>query len=189
MSNEEFVRLFGSLWHEATERYSNDDFIINLPQMHKLAAVYKFFSAYVLKHGGKIKPLNLEPRELHGWFEAEFVIFDPIGDEIMEFGKLLSYASAFGIDPTEDGVIVYFTIPHVFVHKDEEWFDVSNETDVEYERLFHILIDFVENDYEETLRSSHARDVLMGVCECTEEEIEKLGLDFVFGEEDEEYED
>lgn len=114
MTDEEYVRNLGKLYNKVLSLRSNDDYIINQPQMDKLVEVLNFFIDAAKECGGKIEPMNLEPRAEHGGVTATFLVFDIHGEKIQEFCKAISYTSAMTIDATNDGICISVTVPNVF---------------------------------------------------------------------------
>lgn len=67
------------------------------------------------KSNGNVEPIGLSPKEEHDGVTATFVVFDIYGDDVQQYCKVMSYASAITIDGTEDGICISVTIPEVFV--------------------------------------------------------------------------
>ena len=118
MTNEEYVRRLGALYNKVLSLKSDDDYIVNQPQMNKLIDAIKFFSDTAEVLDGELDPVFLTPREEHGGVTATFLVFDVAGDDCKQFAKVIENASAVSIDSLEDGRIsISITIPQVFIKR------------------------------------------------------------------------
>ena len=115
MSDEEYVRQFGTLYNQVMNLKDDKDYVINAPQMEKLVKVLGFFIDEAKKQDGKVEPLSLSPREEHGGVTATFLVFDIYGDTVKRFCDVMRECSALGIDTCKDGACISCTIPNVFV--------------------------------------------------------------------------
>lgn len=115
LNNEEYVKRLGQLYEKVLSLRDDDNYVINQPQMDKLIEVLNFFLDAAQKCNGKVEPVKLTPRAEHGGVTATFIVFDIYGDDIKQYCKVMSYASAITIDGTEDGICISVTVPEVFV--------------------------------------------------------------------------
>lgn len=119
MTDEEYLRAFGKAYELLTSVRKDEDYRIDPTQAKRFGLIIDFFTRQAEKLGGEVKPVKLIPHEQHGELEAYFEVFSLNGEEnVQEFCKTMRHASAFGIDPLEDGrVCISLTVPNVFVHK------------------------------------------------------------------------
>lgn len=118
MTSEEFVKLCGQVYMQELEKLDDADYVVNQPQMNKLLDVCAFFIQTAKRCGGRVEPIALSPRELHGGVNAQFEVFDVSGDEVQRFCQALSYTTAISMDVTaDDEVYISVTVPNVFVEK------------------------------------------------------------------------
>lgn len=115
MTNEEYVKRLGELYHKIISLRRDDDYVINQPQMDKLIEVLNFFLDTAKECNGKVEPVKLVPRAEHGGVTATFVVFDIVGNAVQRFCDVMRYTSAITIDSTEDGICISVTVPEVFV--------------------------------------------------------------------------
>lgn len=115
LTNEEYVKRLGQLYEKILSLRSDDNYVINQPQMDKLIEVLNFFLDATRKCTGKIDPVKLTPRAEHGGVTATFLVFDIYGEDIQKYCKVMSYTSALTIDGTDDGICISVTVPNVFV--------------------------------------------------------------------------
>lgn len=117
MTDAEYVKRIGQLYEEVLSFHSDDDYVVNQPQMDKLVEVLDFFMKAAQKNNGKVEPVILSPKEEHGGITATFIVFNIYGEDIPKYCKVMSYTSAIGIDGTKDGICISVTVPNVFVPK------------------------------------------------------------------------
>ena len=117
MTNEEYVRRLGILYQKVLDLRTDDDYVVNQPQMDRLMSIMEFFLDAAERLDGEVQPVKLIPREEHGGVTASFLVFDIYGDDVQKFCDVMRFASTIGIDATEDGVCIECTVPNVFVHK------------------------------------------------------------------------
>lgn len=94
---------------------SNDDYVVNEPQMKKLSKVFSFFIDAAQKNDGQVELSELIPKELSGGVTANFIVFDIGIKDIEKFCEAMRYTSGITIDSTNDGVCISVTVPDVFV--------------------------------------------------------------------------
>lgn len=117
MSDEEFVRRMGKVYHNFLKMQKDEDYVINQPQMAKFCDIYEFLLETVKKCGGKVDESVLVPREECGGINAYFTVLDIWGDSVKKFCDVMKHASAFSIDSTNDGICLSITVPNVFIPK------------------------------------------------------------------------
>ena len=119
MTDEQYVRAFGEAYSLLMSVRKDEDFVINPEQAKKFGLIVDFFTKSAKKLGGEVKPIKLIPHEQNGDLEAYFEVFSLNGPEsVQEFCRVIKHASAFGIDPTDDGrVCIGITVPNIFIHK------------------------------------------------------------------------
>ena len=117
MTNEEYVAQVDQLYGRIMSLRKDRDFVVNQPQMDKLIDVLSFFIDTAKELNGSVEPVELVPREEHGGVTAKFIVFDIYGDDVQRFCDVMQFASAIGIDSTNDGICIAVTIPNVFVRK------------------------------------------------------------------------
>lgn len=115
MTNEDFVRRIAVLYNQAMSLQNDEDYEINRPQAEKLIKVLTFFAEESKRQDGKLEPVCLSPREMHGGVTATFLVFDIYNEKIQRFCDAMKGCSAIGIDSTDEGVCISCTIPDVFV--------------------------------------------------------------------------
>lgn len=115
MTDLEYVKHITKLYGEVLNLRKNDDYVVNQVQMDKFVEVLDFFMNAARKSNGNVEPIDLSPKEEHGGVTATFIVFDICGEDVQQYCKVMSYASAISIDGTEDGVCISVTIPNVFV--------------------------------------------------------------------------
>lgn len=119
MTDEEYVRQLSALIQKDLDLRSDDDYVINPPQMDKFLDALSFLKELVAVSDGELNSVKLVPKEVHGWLSANMTILDLFGDNIVRFSDVVRNCSAFGVDALNDGrVCVDFTIPNVFVRKE-----------------------------------------------------------------------
>lgn len=118
--DEEFVRLLGTLYYYDLSQRKDEDYVVNKPQMDKLSEIMEFFHKISPVCDGKIEPIKLSPREMHGGVSATFLVFNVYGEQIEEFCRLMSYTSAISIEEHKDGVYISVTVPNVFIKKQDK---------------------------------------------------------------------
>ena len=109
--------VFREMQREIAERDDND-YEFNREQGLKLFAAYEFFESLVKKHGGRIEPINLKPREEVGYLTCYCLLYDLVGIEIPNFCMAILGASAVDISAMLDSTVcISMTFPDVFVRK------------------------------------------------------------------------
>lgn len=96
---------------------SVEDYEVNPPQMDKFLEALYFFRDLVQQLGGEIEPFQIDPRAQHAGFTAVFSVFDLYGLQILAFGRILPYLSAFSVDGDDGRVFVSLTVPNVYTRK------------------------------------------------------------------------
>lgn len=117
MTNEEYVRKLGIMYQKILDARSDEDFIVNQPQMDKLMKIVEFFVDATMRLKGSVEKVDIAPREEHGGVTARFIIFTVRGDTVQKFCDVMRFCSAISIDSTDEGICISCTVPNVFVHK------------------------------------------------------------------------
>ena len=117
MNNEEYARRLGIMYQKLLDLRSEDDYIVNQPQLEKLMKIVEFFLEQPEHLGGSIESIDMNPKEEHGGVTATFLIFTMRGESVKKFCEVIQHASAVSIDGSEDGICISCTVPNVFVHK------------------------------------------------------------------------
>lgn len=118
MTNEEYVRRLGILYQKVLDLRTDDDYVVNQPQMDRLMDVMNFFLDEAGEQDGEVQPVKLIPKREHGGVTATFIVFDIYGDKIQRFCDVMRFTSAISIHSIgEDGICISCTVPNVFVHK------------------------------------------------------------------------
>lgn len=110
---------------EAFEEYQaemdsrdNADYMVNRPQLQKLAGAYQFFVEYANDNGGKVDPVEFIPKNEHCGVTAYYTLFAPFGEELEKFKQVIQDASAISIDSLVNGdICISINIPNVFMQK------------------------------------------------------------------------
>lgn len=118
LDNESYVKRLGEIYHKVMDLRTDDNYVVNQPQMEKLTDVLNFFLDMSNKCNGEVEPVALIPKEEHGGVTAKFVVFDIFGDDIQRFCEVIKHTSALTIDSELDNKIcISVTVPEVFVPK------------------------------------------------------------------------
>ena len=105
---------------EIMDSRSNEDYIVNQPQMDKFLEVLAFFIEGSKNNSCEIKSVSLEPKEENASLTAEYIVFDIWGKSHNRFQEVLKHTTAFSVDATlAHRVRVSLTVPEVFVRNDE----------------------------------------------------------------------
>lgn len=116
MTDEKYVKRLAQIYEQVMSYRKDENYAVNQPQMDKLMEVLDFFNDIADKCDGEIVPIELVPREEHGWIMVKFVVFDIYGEEIQRFCDVMRCASAIGVDCETNGkVCISVTVPNVFV--------------------------------------------------------------------------
>lgn len=116
----DFVGMLGREYIEIINSRSNEDYIVNQPQMNKFLEVLAFIIEQSKAGDCEIKSVTLEPREENAGLTAEYIVFDIWGKSHNRFQEVLKHTTAFSVDATLDHrVRVSLTVPEVFVRNDE----------------------------------------------------------------------
>ncbi len=113
MQNKDYIKNYVNAYIKEIESRNNDNFVPDIAQLSKFAALTAIFQQMADKYNGKVT-IEQEPRKEHGWLSVRVRYFDLARDMIAEFGELISSASAFGIEPAGDEFIVSVTIPNIY---------------------------------------------------------------------------
>lgn len=118
LDDEEFCRMFGSVWESIIDERNDSDYVINRPQWMKMLRVLKYFEDLTQACNGELEPTVVQPKLEHGGVTAYFRVVDLQERDIPSFCRALQMTNAITIDTTTDGrVCVSVSIPNVFVHK------------------------------------------------------------------------
>lgn len=123
MTDIEFVRKLGRTIEAMLSREDDDEYLINEEQFMKYLEARDFLRSLADKgFGDKLIDFELVPKMQCADLAAELTVASFNGEEqIAELCRILSYASAFGIDATLDGKLhMEITIPGVFYHRDSK---------------------------------------------------------------------
>lgn len=124
LTDEELVRKLGMIYEEILSQRKDENFVVNKVQMDKLIKVLNFFlkkekseTENDIKDNIRVQPVNLRPKEEHGYVTLSFEVFSLNGnDEVVEFCEVLKNVSAFVINADVEGRLwMEITIPYVFV--------------------------------------------------------------------------
>ncbi len=119
LSNEEFFRFCMKFYFQELSKHKDDEYEVNQPQMEKLLDILGFFLENARENGGHVEPVELIPHVQSGGVNAKFQVFDVYGKDVQKFCKVLSYASCFSMDVTDDDkVYISVGVPNVFVPKE-----------------------------------------------------------------------
>lgn len=120
MSDLEFARRLGVMYNEVLSLRKDDDYAVNQPQMDKFLEVMRFFLDCEKEMTGKVDPVKLSPKEIHGDVTARFLVFDLFNDSVQRFCSVMSACTAITIDVVEgDKVCISCTVPNVFIQKSQ----------------------------------------------------------------------
>lgn len=123
MTDEEFVRKLGREIEAVLSREDNDEYLVNEEQFAKYIETREFFKSLVDEEfGDEMGTIELIPKMQCADLSVKLTVISFNGEEqIAELCKILSYASAFGVDATLDGKLnMDITIPGVFYHRDSK---------------------------------------------------------------------
>lgn len=120
MEDRKFVERLGELYNSVMDMRTDDDYVVNQPQMEKFVDVVEFFMEMANKNDGELQPLKLSPKRENAGVTATFILFDVYGDDIAKFSDCIRKVSAFSINPTiNEKVCISVTVPEVFRPKNE----------------------------------------------------------------------
>lgn len=120
LDDEEWCKAVGRAYHSVYDKLDDRDFVVNPPQMEKFAKVFRFFKKVAKNLGGKMRPMDISPKERCCGITMRIPAFDIWGDDVREFCDAISGLSALGFYPVNDRCIDISTnVPDVFIHKDE----------------------------------------------------------------------
>lgn len=118
MSNEELLAFAFSCYEDEMAGRKDEDYEVNTPQMDKFAELYRFFIRISKENNCKLEPIRYSPKEEHGDLVVYFNLMYLYGNDVTEFTKVLSYASAFDISALSDGTVcMSMKIPNIFKRK------------------------------------------------------------------------
>ncbi|MFA6867356.1 MAG: hypothetical protein WCR54_07555 [Clostridia bacterium] len=95
----------------------NEDYEINPEQFDKFRELFLQFEQITKNCDGIFKPIQMIPKELHGYLTATFIVFNIYGSDLLNFSKALSNASAISIDITGKKVEIDIVVPNIFRKK------------------------------------------------------------------------
>ena len=118
ISNEDLICFaFNALKKELSGR-NDEDYEVNQPQMDKYIELYRFFFRVSKEFHGVIEPIKYSPKEEHGDIVVHFNLIYLFDGSVQEFSRVMSYASAFDISATLDGVVcMSIKVPNIFKKK------------------------------------------------------------------------
>ena len=120
-SNSDFMMIeFAKQFKKSILNENGYEYFPNQMQQLKFSALVKFIKDKAETSGNaEVLPIEIIPREMCGYLEADFAWFSLNGEEEVEkFNKLLSYCSAFSACQTADGKTrLSFTVPYLFNRK------------------------------------------------------------------------
>ena len=105
MENEEFIKELSKKYEQIINKRNDADYMLNQENWKKLLSVLDYLTNAAQRLGGKVEPVNLIPREKHGYIEAVFDIFDIYGDSVKDFAKAVEMVDVFSIEPLTTGEI------------------------------------------------------------------------------------
>lgn len=109
------------IYEKYLETLSDDDYVVNPPQMKKLNEIIDFITENF--DDAEIIIDDMRKKVEHAWMDIRFNTINICGQENLskffkEFTRLLQYATAFGIDARLDGIIeIGITVPSIHIHK------------------------------------------------------------------------
>ena len=121
MNDEEFARKLGIFMNEMLDSRKNEDFVVNQPQLDKYLEAVSYFQHIAENDPDTtIEPIKIIPKEQCGYLTVYCNIFYINGADIRAFSEVISYCSAFTVDPLiDDRVCISLTVPDVYIEKDQ----------------------------------------------------------------------
>lgn len=126
---DEFLLMIGKIYEAEMAKRSNEDFVVNPPQMKKFIAVLGFFLDLADCENGRIEALDVEPKQENAGLTATFPLVDIYGNNKEHFFEIISYVSAITMEATDNGVCLSVAVPEVFVPKAEQEHYSDSTTD------------------------------------------------------------
>lgn len=116
MSEEKFAKKLSAIYKAILAERKDSEYVVNQPQMEKFIKLVEFFFELSEEMGGDEPKVSVVPRQTYGDVTTKFVVVAVSGKDCQRLAEVISYCSAFGIDPVDDGeILVSCTVPEVFV--------------------------------------------------------------------------
>ena len=118
LGDEEVLRQYYELFENAIESLDNEDYVLDIPQLHKLIDAYLFFRSVAESCNGTVEAEVIEPRRQVGGITANFTLFYITGEEIARFSEVVKGFSAMSMDVVDKNkVCISVTVPGVYKRK------------------------------------------------------------------------
>lgn len=105
MTNDEIIKELAQKYESVINQRDDSDYQINQKNWTKLISVLDYISTAAAEFGGRLEPINLVPKEQHGYIEAVFDVFDVYGESLKAFIHALNLVDVFSVEPLESGQI------------------------------------------------------------------------------------
>lgn len=105
MTKNEDIQQLAKKFEGVIKSRNDADYQINSKNWTKLLTVLEYLDTEAKNLGGRLEPVNLQPREQHGYVEAIFDVFDVSGDGVKALSTALQLVDVFSVEPLESGQI------------------------------------------------------------------------------------
>lgn len=105
MTNDEVIKELAKKYESVISQRNDADYQVNQKNWTKLVTILDYLNTEAERLGGKLEPVQLIPKEKHGYVEAVFDVFDVCGESLKAFIAAVSLADVFSVEPLESGQI------------------------------------------------------------------------------------
>lgn len=105
MTNDDIIKELAKKYEAVINQRNDADYQINQKNWIKLITVLDYLNTEAERIGGRLEPVQLIPKERHGYIESVFDVFDVSGDSLKAFIHTLNLVDVFSVEPLVNGQV------------------------------------------------------------------------------------